>query len=651
MQGSSGCPGLPVSVLVGHAGPAAFVDFHPTHPDALLSASFDGTCRIWRARDAGAPPIVLTIDPTRFGLSGHAATRCARQLAARPAGGLPHLWVVQSLVNLRCCPQALPNSLPNSLTLLASCSLSGLGWPSVAGPRSTAADAGGLGAGPGVRTTRNMERQLLGLLGGSGAAPSASQPQQEGARQSGRARQQRDLSEAAIAEDARRRWDAAEEEEGEEGEGADAAGEDGAAGGNTGLLVCGFSRDGTHIVAGGNDCGVYVWQWELPPPASANQQQRHAASPLGIHVSRLASASTRAGVGRAYADAAAPAAPGAGPEAAGQAQDDSAACTQAAAEGTPEEVAADEAAPSAAAEQLLGTRQPADLPAADERQQHAQPLPAAQQDGQQGQAARQCAGAASVAAALAVDNTPWPVPREVCLLKGHRNDIILLQFSHAGDRAATGSKDGSVRVRRRANAGSRTLGGAQAVPWCCSCQALQRLSRRLHCAPAGLPHATRPPSHATPGSLLPGPLQVWRRPRRWRKRTQAWEQEVTFAVLPDAEAIKEARRRRRPPPAPSVDQIAWSADDQLCVGWLCCRDGLGREYRRIAVRQACASCSLLPALPVTCTAAFAWRLAPPLHLLQPPTFHHFPLHTGCVCPSQTLESACWPCQAARCCTT
>jgi hypothetical protein len=60
-------------------------------------------------------------------------------------------------------------------------------------------------------------------------------------------------------------------------------------------------------------------------------------------------------------------------------------------------------------------------------------------------------------------------------------------------------------------------------------------------------------------------LQVWRRPRRWRKRPQAWEQEVTFAVLPDPEAIKEARRRRRPPPAPSIDQISWSADDQRWV--------------------------------------------------------------------------------------
>jgi hypothetical protein len=106
-------------------------------------------------------------------------------------------------------------------------------------------------------------------------------------------------------------------------------------------------------------------------------------------------------------------------------------------------------------------------------------------------------------AAAAVDEAPWPAPLEVCQLKGHRNDVVLLQFSHDGERVATGSKDGSVRV--------------------------------------------------------------WRRPPRRRRRAAAWEQEVTFAVLPDPEAIKEARRRRRPPPAPSIDQLSWTADDQRLV--------------------------------------------------------------------------------------
>ena len=41
----------------------------------------------------------------------------------------------------------------------------------------------------------------------------------------------------------------------------------------------------------------------------------------------------------------------------------------------------------------------------------------------------------------------WPAPQASAKLLGHRNDVLLLQFSHAGDALATGSKDGFVRVR------------------------------------------------------------------------------------------------------------------------------------------------------------------------------------------------------------
>lgn len=306
-----------------------------------------------------------------------------------------------------------------------------------------------------------MERQLQGLLGdgsagasgATGHGPSGSQPQQGATRQSGRARQRRDLSEAAIEEARRRQWDAvfsdngvAEAEgEDEEAEGADAGGEGGAGGGSTGLLVCGFSRDGTHIVAGGNDCSVYVWQWEVPPAAdAAQQQQQRAASLPGKGSSRSAVTGALAG----QATAAAAALP-TGLEAAGQLQAEGGACEPAAMETTPEAAAVEAAGPSAAAQPLGGSLL-ADPPAADERQQHAQPLPAVQQQGQQGgrQAQRQrVAGAAYPASPLGAEDAPWPAPKEVCQLKGHRNDVILLQFSHAGDRAATGSKDGSVRVR------------------------------------------------------------------------------------------------------------------------------------------------------------------------------------------------------------
>lgn len=71
--------GHPVSVLVGHQGPVTYVDFNRTVPNALLSSSFDGTCRIWDATNSAWPAMVMRACPsfgpmkgiTRFGsLSG-----------------------------------------------------------------------------------------------------------------------------------------------------------------------------------------------------------------------------------------------------------------------------------------------------------------------------------------------------------------------------------------------------------------------------------------------------------------------------------------------------------------------------------------------------------------------------------------------------
>ena len=39
--------GQQVSVFLGHTGPVTFLDFCEAMPDALLSSSIDGTCRIW----------------------------------------------------------------------------------------------------------------------------------------------------------------------------------------------------------------------------------------------------------------------------------------------------------------------------------------------------------------------------------------------------------------------------------------------------------------------------------------------------------------------------------------------------------------------------------------------------------------------------
>ena len=70
-QGGSGQIGAPIAVLQGHTEMVTAVDFSPTHPDILISSSFDGTCRVWNARDSSVPPLVLPWNserPSTFGL-------------------------------------------------------------------------------------------------------------------------------------------------------------------------------------------------------------------------------------------------------------------------------------------------------------------------------------------------------------------------------------------------------------------------------------------------------------------------------------------------------------------------------------------------------------------------------------------------------
>ncbi len=58
-----------MSVLLGHTAPATFIDFCSCIPEALLSSSLDGSCRIWNAREGGPAVHVLTataeFGPTR----------------------------------------------------------------------------------------------------------------------------------------------------------------------------------------------------------------------------------------------------------------------------------------------------------------------------------------------------------------------------------------------------------------------------------------------------------------------------------------------------------------------------------------------------------------------------------------------------------
>eukprot|EP00798_Chlamydomonas_sp_ICE-L_P031195 gene31195-6342_t len=60
--------GHPVSVLLGHDAGVTFIDFSSASSVILLSSSFDGTCRIWNAREGGAALHVLTPSPA-FGVT------------------------------------------------------------------------------------------------------------------------------------------------------------------------------------------------------------------------------------------------------------------------------------------------------------------------------------------------------------------------------------------------------------------------------------------------------------------------------------------------------------------------------------------------------------------------------------------------------
>lgn len=56
--------GCPTAVLKGHTGYVTYLCFNKILPNVLASASFDGTCRVWHARDTSVPPIELHPGPS-----------------------------------------------------------------------------------------------------------------------------------------------------------------------------------------------------------------------------------------------------------------------------------------------------------------------------------------------------------------------------------------------------------------------------------------------------------------------------------------------------------------------------------------------------------------------------------------------------------
>ena len=376
--------GAPLAVLLGHTAPVAFVDFCPTLPEALLSCSFDGTCRLWNIRDPSQPPLVMCIDSLRFGLSSRSASRLAGLGAALGPG---------------------PNSSSPAMAAAARATRHA--------ERQAAAAAGG-GGGPGAGPT--TRRLIVGVTAG-GAAGSAM---------------------AAAAADGREEEERSEDEAGPSTVTAD---------GGLRLLVCGFSRDGRHIVAGASDCNVYVWRWAVPgtdgdagaavDPAQLPMQQEQQQQQQQQQLVAGAAAAATTGNGESS-----------------------------------------QVPPPVAAEPEASPSEPAAAAAAV----------AAPNSGSDGPPPRR----RLTPPAQPASGGMWPAPEEACRLVGHRNDVILLQFSNDGQRFATGSKDGTVRV--------------------------------------------------------------WRQPARAGRRSRSWEQEAAMACPPTEEAIKEARRRRRPPPNPTIDQ-------------------------------------------------------------------------------------------------
>lgn len=55
--------GETLAVHLGHTNVVSFVYYNPVVARALLSSSFDGTCRIWMAGDASVEPLVLKASP------------------------------------------------------------------------------------------------------------------------------------------------------------------------------------------------------------------------------------------------------------------------------------------------------------------------------------------------------------------------------------------------------------------------------------------------------------------------------------------------------------------------------------------------------------------------------------------------------------
>lgn len=58
-------------------------------------------------------------------------------------------------------------------------------------------------------------------------------------------------------------------------------------------------------------------------------------------------------------------------------------------------------------------------------------------------------------------------------------------------------------------------------------------------------------------------MQTWQRVKRRNKVLNSWENKHVLKCELDDAAVRKAKQKRRAPPVPAVNQLAWSHDDML----------------------------------------------------------------------------------------
>lgn len=213
--------------------------------------------------------------------------------------------------------------------------------------------------------------------------------------------------------------------------------------------MCSFSRDGQYIAAGGNDCNCYVWQWEF-----ARGAQQGAGCSVKLQTQQCGGiASEHIQPSHTQLEPSLPGSPSQPHTIAEGSTCDQlppSARAAAVADGSNDATTEARGASFGAASPAAAAQQTQADAAQESSAQHNIAARSAVADAQAAYVAAQAAVAVSeVTIGTILRPNQWPVPREVCRLEGHRNDVPLLMFSPDSTTIATGSKDGLVRVRLR----------------------------------------------------------------------------------------------------------------------------------------------------------------------------------------------------------